>query len=319
MMTSPAPRRLLSLALRPKTAGDAERLGEALRRLSAEDVYLDSAMTRAGGVVIRGVSEEHLEVVVDRLHREFYVDASLGLPEVVHREALTRSAEGEAKHVSAAMPREYAHVKLRLHPAEVDCGIAFVNQITGGAIPAQFIPSVEAGIRDRLASGVIAGSPIADARVELYGGSYHEVDSNDAAFRRAGFLAAEQAALAAQPVLLEPLMRLEVAVPADFGAPVIRNVLARRGDIHDAEQRGETVAVTALVRLSMLFGYATDLRARTIGRGTFVMQFERYTRVIAADDDDRASFIRVPLHDAPSSGALGVSLPEPVEDDDDDR
>ena len=302
----------LSIQISPKTADDAQKLAAALRTLTAADPGLE---VRPGEspehVVIAGLSEEHLEVVIDRLAREWQVEAGVGRPKVVYREALTRPADGEMKYArQTAGGGEYAHVKLRLYPGEPGRGFVFENCITGGAIPDRFIAAVQEAIQDRLAAGVIA-APIHDARVELYDGSYHDVDSTEEAFRTAAFGATEDAARKADPVLLEPIMRVDLVVPAECLDDVIRSVASRRGEVLSLQDIGGKVVLRARVPLAELSGYGTDLRSRTRGRGTHVIQFEAFEPVRRADDDDRDSLVGAPLKPRPRPKASRVALPEP--------
>jgi elongation factor G len=309
---------LLSLAIGPKTLADAQRLARALDQLTAEDPTFSSKTDQqTGEVVIAGMGELHLEIIVDRLKREFHVEASVGRPRVTCKETLTRTAEGEMKYALQVGGRShYGHVRLRLHPAEPGTGCIFENGITGGAIPRQFIKPVEEGVKETLARGVVAGYPIDDVRVELYDGSYHDVDSTTAAFRIAGSLAAWIAVRKAGPVVLEPVMRVEVSVPTEHAADVMKNISARRGRIQSWQEHGLTTILLASVPLAGLFGYATDLRSRTRGRGTYATQFERYHpfRTDDTGDDERDSLVGAPLRPVPTLRASGIALPEPDED-----
>jgi elongation factor G len=307
---------LLSIELSPKTADDALNLAAALRVLTAADPDVE---VRPGGspdhVVIGGVSEEHLEIVLDWLKREWHVEAGVGRPTVVYREALTRPADGEMKYArQSAGSGEYAHVKLRLHPGAPGSGVVFEDGITGGAIPARFMTAVETGIRDRLAGGVV-GAPIHDVRVQLCDGSCHDADSTDDAFRRAAFGAAEDAARKADPVLLEPIMRVDIVVPAECRDDVIRSVLARRGVTQSIQDAGGNAVIRARIPLAELSGYRADLGSRTRGRGTHVIQFDAYEPVRRIDDDDRASVVGAPLRPRPRPKDSRMALPEPDDDD----
>lgn len=307
---------LLSLAS-AKDPEDALKLGHAIEQLTSEDSALRVRSGQLPGQMVIGcVSEQHLETVVARLRRDFGVEASFGRPEVAYREAVTRPAEGNGKYATqTSSGGRYGHVKIRLYPGELGTGCVFENHISGGAIPAEFIAAVEEGIRDRLARGVVAGYPIVDVRVDLYDGSYHDVDSTDAAFRIAGSLAAEEAVRNAGPVLMEPVMRVVVVVPAESLADVIRNLASRRGRIDPPRECGDTRVIRALVPVADLFGYAHDLRVRTQGRGTFAMQFDSYVRLQAPGDDDRRdSLVGAPLEPAPRPRVSGIALPEPDED-----
>ena len=226
------------------------------------------------------MGELHLEVLVDRLLREFGVAATVGRPQVAYKETLTHSAEGEARYVKQTGGRgQYGHVKIRVVPAQPGHGFEFVNDIVGGAIPREFIKSVERGIRDAMTTGVLAGYPIEDVSVSLYDGSYHEVDSSEMAFQMAGSMAFREVARRAGAVLLEPVMRVEVVVPEDYMGEVITDLNARRGKVRSMAARGGTQIVNARVPLAAMFGYATDLRSYTQGRATYSMHFDRYEQV----------------------------------------
>ncbi len=232
---------------------------------------------QTGQVVIGGMGELHLEIIVDRLKREFSVEASVGKPQVAYKETLTRPADGEMKYAKQTGGRgQYAHVKIRLFPAEPGTGYVFENEISGGAIPREFIKPVDEGIREALTRGVLAGYPIDDVKIELYDGGFHEVDSSEMAFKIAGSMAFQDAAKKAKPVLLEPVMRVEVVVPKEYIGDVMGDLASRRGRIQSQDERGGTQIVNARVPLSEMFGYATDLRSRTQGRATYSMHFDRY-------------------------------------------
>jgi elongation factor G len=312
-------RALLSLAIGPKTPADAQRLVRALEQLTGEDpIFSFTTDQQTGEVVLAGLGEPHLEVIIDRLHREFNVEASVGRLRVAFKETLTQTAAGEMKYATRVDGRgQYGHVKLRIHPAEPGTGCTFENAITGGAIPHEFIESVEEGVTQTLARGIVAGYPIDDVRIELYDGSYHDVDSTPAAFRIAGSLAAWVAVQKAKPVVLEPVMRVEVVVPIEDVHDVVANIIGRRGVIQSRQDRDGTEVIRASVPLAALFGYATDLRARTRGRGTYTMQFERYQPFRpdeSSDDEDRDSLVGVPLRPLPTLRASGIALPEPDDD-----
>jgi elongation factor G len=253
------PEPVISLAIEPKTKADQEKLGAGMQKLMAEDptfrVKTDPA---TGEVVISGMGELHLEIIVDRLKREFGVEASVGRPQVAYKETLTR------------------HAKIHVYPGDPGSGYVFENEITGGVIPKEYIKPVEEGIREALTRGVLAGYPVDDVKVELYDGSYHEVDSSEMAFKIAGSMAFQDAAKKAKPVLLEPVMRVEVVVPKEHLGDVMGNLSSRRGQIQSQEDRGGTQIIQARVPLSEMFGYATDLRSRTQGRATYSMHFDRY-------------------------------------------
>jgi len=272
------PEPVISLAIEPKTKADQEKLGHGLQKLMAEDpTFRVNTDQQTGQVIIRGMGELHLEIIVDRLKREFGVEASVGKPQVAYKETLTRPADGEMKYAKQTGGRgQYGHVKIHLYPGEPGTGYIFENEIVGGAIPKEFIKPVDEGIKEALTRGVLAGYPIDDVCVELYDGSYHDVDSSEMAFKIAGSMAFQDAAKKAKPVLLEPIMRVEVTVPKEHMGDVMGNLSSRRGHIQSQEDRGGTQIIAARVPLSEMFGYATDLRSRTQGRATYSMHFDRY-------------------------------------------
>jgi elongation factor G len=272
------PEPVISLAIEPKTKGDQEKLGQGLSKLMAEDpTFRVNNDEQTGQVVIRGMGELHLEIIVDRLKREFNVEASVGKPQVAYKETLTRAADGEGRYVRQTGGRgQYGHAKIHLQPAEPGSGYVFENEIVGGTIPREFIKPIDEGIKEALTRGVLAGYPVDDVRIELYDGSFHDVDSSEMAFKIAGSLAFQDAAKKAKPVLLEPVMRVEVVVPKDYLGDVMGDLASRRGRIQSQEDRGGTQIIKARVPLSEMFGYATDLRSRTQGRATYSMHFDRY-------------------------------------------
>jgi elongation factor G len=272
------PEPVISLAIEPKSKGDQEKLGVGLSKLMAEDpTFRVKTDEQTGQVVIAGMGELHLEIIVDRLKREFSVEASVGKPQVAYKETLTRPADGEMKYAKQTGGRgQYGHVKIHLYPGEPGTGYIFENKVTQGSIPKEFIKPVDEGIKEALTRGVLAGYPIDDVKIELYDGSYHDVDSSEMAFKIAGSMAFQDAAKKAKPVLLEPVMKVEVVVPKDYMGDVMGDLASRRGRIQQQEDRGGTQIINARVPLSEMFGYATDLRSRTQGRATYSMHFERY-------------------------------------------
>ncbi len=311
---------LLTLAVKPNTTADQGRLGRGLDALMAEDPTLSVSLGQAAGeVVIGAMGELHLEIVIDRLKREFNVEASVGRPKVAYKERLTRPADGEVKYAEQRAGRgQYAHAKIHLYPGEPGSGYVFENAIVGGAIPTKFVKPVDEGIEQALTRGVLAGYPVIDVRVVLYDGSYHDVDSSEKAFRIAGSLAFHDAATKAKPVLLEPVMQVEVVVPKEDVDDVIENLSSRRGQIQSREDRDAVQIVQARVPLSGMFGYATDLRSRTRGRGTFAMRFALYEPCDdppETKDDGNGPMVRVPLRPMPTLRDSGVALPEPIGDD----
>jgi elongation factor G len=272
------PEPVISLAIEPKTKSDQEKLGNGLQKLMSEDpTFRVKTDEQTGQVVIAGMGELHLEIIVDRLKREFGVEASVGKPQVAYKETLTRPADGEMRYAKQTGGRgQFAEVKIRLFPGEPGTGYVFENEIKGGTIPKEYIKPVDEGIKEALTRGVLAGFPIDDVRIELYDGKHHEVDSSEMAFKIAGSMAFQDAAKKAKPVLLEPVMRVEVVVPKDYLGDVMGDLASRRGRIQSQEDRGGTQIINARVPLSEMFGYATDLRSRTQGRATYSMHFDRY-------------------------------------------
>src|SRR5687768_13579885 len=277
------PEPVIAVAIEPKTKADQEKLGQSLGRLAEEDpTFQVETDHETGQTLIHGMGELHLEVIVDRLLREFNVDANVGRPQVAYRETIRQAAEKvEGRFVRQTGGRgQYGHVVINMEPAP-GAGFDFVNKIKGGSIPTEFLPAVEAGIEEALQSGVKAGYPMVDVAVELIDGSYHDVDSSEMAFKVAGSMAVQEAARRAKPVLLEPVMRVEVVTPEEFLGDVIGDLSRRRGKVSGQDQRGNALAVQATVPLGEMFGYATDLRSSTQGRATYTMQFERYEEVPA--------------------------------------
>jgi elongation factor G len=272
------PKPVISLAIEPKTKVDQEKLGLGLGKLMAEDpTFRVETDRQTGQVIIHGMGELHLEIIVDRLKREFNVEASVGRPQVAYKETITRPAEGEGRYIRQTGGRgQYGHAKIRLLPRKPGEGYEFVNDTTGGSIPKEFIKPIDQGIREAMTNGIVAGYPVVDVGVELYDGSYHDVDSSEMAFKIAGSMAFKDAAKRAKAVLLEPIMRVEVVVPKDYMGDVMGNLHSRRGHIQSQEDRGGTQIVQARVPLAEMFGYATDLRSRTQGRATYSMHFDRY-------------------------------------------
>jgi elongation factor G len=272
------PEPVISLAIEPKTKSDQEKLGQGLAKLMAEDpTFRVNTDQQTGQTIIRGMGELHLEIIVDRLKREFSVEALVGKPQVAYKETLTRPADGEMKYAKQTGGRgQYGHAKIHVYPGEPGTGYVFENGIVGGSIPKEFIKPIDEGIKEALTRGVLAGYPIDDVKVELYDGSYHDVDSSEMAFKIAGSMAFQDAAKKARPVLLEPIMRVEVTVPKEHMGDVMGNLSSRRGQIQSQEDRGGTQIVSARVPLSEMFGYATDLRSRTQGRASYSMHFDRY-------------------------------------------
>jgi elongation factor G len=272
------PEPVIQLAIEPKTKADQEKLGLGLAKLMAEDpTFRVATDPETGQVVIAGMGELHLEIIVDRLKREFNVEASVGKPQVAYKETITKASEGEGRYVKQTGGRgQYGHAKVRIIPRKPGEGYEFVNEIVGGTIPKEFIKPIDQGIREAMTTGVLAGYPMDDVKIELYDGSYHDVDSSEMAFKIAGSMAFKAGAKRAHPVLLEPVMRVEVVVPEEYMGDVIGDITSRRGHIQSMESRGGSQVINSRVPLSEMFGYATDLRSRTQGRGSYSMHFDRY-------------------------------------------
>ena len=278
------PTPVIQLAVEPKTKADQEKLGMAIQKLAQEDpTFRVATDPETGQTILSGMGELHLEIIVDRMMREFGVAANVGKPQVAYRETIRRNAEAEGRFVKQTGGRgQYGHVKIRVEPMPTGTGFEFVNDIFGGSIPKEFIKPTEAGIKEALEGGVLAGYPMSDLKVTLYDGSYHDVDSSEMAFKIAGSMAVKEGARRAKPVLLEPIMAVEVVVPEEYMGDVIGDLNSRRGRIEGMELRGTTQIIKSMVPLSEMFGYATELRSRTQGRGSFTMHFGKYEDVPAA-------------------------------------
>ncbi len=275
------PEPVISVAIEPKTKADQERLGLSLQKLAHEDpsfrVHTDE---ETGQTIISGMGELQLEIMVDRLLREFKVDANVGKPQVAYRETIRAKVQAEGKFIRQTGGRgQYGHVWLEVEPQEPGKGFEFVNKIVGGSVPREYIAPVEKGVREALEGGVLAGYPMVDVKATIFDGSYHDVDSSEMAFKIAGSMAVKEAARKAKPVLLEPVMAVEVTVPVDYLGNVMGDLNSRRGRIQNQELRGNAQVIEAHVPLSEMFGYATDLRSATQGRATYHMQFLRYEEV----------------------------------------
>ncbi len=275
------PETVISIKIEPKTKADQEKLALALKKLSQEDPTFKTRLDQeTGDTVISGMGELHLEIITDRLKREFKVEANVGKPQVAYKETIKKTAEAEGKYIRQSGGRgQYGHVLLKIEPRGRGEGFEFVDQIKGGVIPQEFIPAVEKGVKEAMEKGIVAGYPMVDLKCVLYDGSFHEVDSSEFAFKIAGSIAFQEAAKKAVPVLLEPIMRLEVVVPLEFFGDVIGDISARRGRIEETKDRGNLKVISAKVPLAEMFGYATCLRSLTQGRGTFTMEFEHYEEV----------------------------------------
>ena len=275
------PEPVIDIAIEPKTKADQDKLGASLQKLSMEDPsFRVRTDPETGQTIIAGMGELHLEVIVDRLLREFKVEANVGKPQVAYRETVTGTAEAEGRYIKQTGGRgQYGHVWLRVSPNQQGQGFLFKNSITGGAIPREFIPAIEKGAHEAMGSGVIAGYPMVDVQVELFDGSYHEVDSSEIAFKIAASMAFKAACDKAGPTLLEPIMKVEIVTPEDFMGEVIGDLNARRGKILAMHQRHSAQVIEAHVPLAEMFGYATDLRSKTQGRATYTMQFSHYAQL----------------------------------------
>ena len=281
------PEPVIRVAIEPKTKAGQEKMGIVLQKLAEEDptfrCYTDE---ETGQTIIAGMGELHLEIIVDRLLREFKVEANIGKPQVAYRETITTPADVDCKYSRQSGGKgQYGHVKIKIEP-NPEKGFEFVNAIVGGAVPKEYIPAVEAGIKGAMQSGVLAGYPVVDVKVTLYDGSYHEVDSSEMAFKIAGSMAFKDAMRKASPVLMEPIMKVAIIVPSDYLGDVMGDVNSRRGMILGQEQRTGAVQVDANIPLSNMFGYATDLRSKTQGRGQYVMEPSHYTAVPKSIADD---------------------------------
>ncbi len=282
-MTFPEP--VISVAIEPKTKADQDKMGIALQKLAEEDPsFRVKSDTETGQTIISGMGELHLDIIVDRMMREFKVEANIGKPQVAYRETIRGNADQDSKFIRQSGGKgQYGHVKVRISPAEENAGFVFENKIVGGAIPREYIEPARKGMEEALEGGILAGFPMIDVKVELYDGSYHEVDSSEMAFKIAGSMAIKDGCRKAQPCILEPMMKVEIEIPDEFTGTIIGDISRRRGRVEGQEPLGNTgnVIVRALVPLANMFGYATDLRSNTQGRGTFSMEFHNYEQVPA--------------------------------------
>ena len=276
---------VIRVAIEPKTKAGQEKMGIALAKLAEEDptfkAYTDE---ETGQTIIAGMGELHLDIIVDRMLREFKVEANIGKPQVAYRETIRGNADQDSKFIRQSGGKgQYGHVKVRISPAEENAGFVFENKIVGGAIPKEYIEPARKGMEEALEGGILAGFPMIDVKVELYDGSYHEVDSSEMAFKIAGSMAIKDGCRKAQPCILEPMMKVEIEIPDEFTGTIIGDISRRRGRVEGQGPQGNTgnVIVRALVPLANMFGYATDLRSNTQGRGTFSMEFHNYEQVPA--------------------------------------
>ncbi|MBM7555092.1 elongation factor G [Thalassobacillus pellis] len=275
------PEPVISVAIEPKSKADQDKMAVALGKLAEEDpTFQTETNVETGQTIIAGMGELHLDIIVDRLRREFKVDANIGAPQVAYRETFRSTAEVEGKFVRQSGGRgQYGHVWVKFEPNEEGAGFEFENKIVGGVVPREYIPSVEQGIKESLENGVLAGYPMVDIKATLYDGSYHDVDSNEMAFKVAASMALKEAKNKCNPVLLEPLMKVEVVIPEEYMGDIMGDVTSRRGRVEGMEARGAAQVVKAFVPLSEMFGYATALRSNTQGRGTYTMHFDHYEEV----------------------------------------
>jgi elongation factor G len=272
----PAP--VISQAIEPRTRQDQEKLTIGLQRLAAEDPsFKVTTDQETGQTIINGMGELHLEIIVDRLKREFGVDANVGRPQVAYRETIRKAAEGVGKYIRQTGGRgQYGHAEMKIEPQDTGAGFEFVNAIVGGVIPREYIKPVEEGVKEAMEGGVLAGYEMVDIKVTLHYGSFHEVDSSEMAFKIAGSMAFKDAAKKASPVLLEPIMKVEAVAPEEYMGSITGDISSRRGRIENLDMRPGTRVITAMVPLSEMFGYSTDLRSMTQGRATYTMHFHRY-------------------------------------------
>ncbi|MEX0870143.1 MAG: elongation factor G [Candidatus Spechtbacterales bacterium] len=275
------PEPVISVRIEPKTRADQDKMGIALHRLGEEDpTFQISSDEETGETIIAGMGELHLDVIVDRMKREFKVEANVGRPQVAYRETIKKESEAEGKYIRQSGGRgQFGHVKIRLEPMEAGEGFEFANEIKGGVIPQEFIPAVEKGIKEAMQKGILAGYSMVDVRATLYDGSFHEVDSSESAFKIAASMAFQDGAKRADPVLLEPVMKVEVAIPEDYLGDVTGDLSSRRAQIGEMSERGNLKTVKATVPLAEMFGYTTELRSMTQGRGNATMEFSHYAEV----------------------------------------
>jgi elongation factor G len=286
-MKFPAP--VIDVAIEPKTKADQDKLGIALQKLAEEDpTFRVHSDAETGQTIISGMGELHLEIIVDRMQREFKVDANIGRPQVAYRETIRRRVEKvEGRFIRQTGGRgQYGHVVINMEPTTAGTGFVFEDKIVGGVIPREYIGPVEQGIKEAMENGVMAGYPVVDVKVELIYGSYHDVDSSEMAFKIAGSMAFKDAAKKASPVLLEPIMNVEVVCPADYMGDILGDLSARRGRIGGMTQRGEAQVIGASVPLSEMFGYSTTLRSASQGRAVYSMEFSHYEEVPKSKADE---------------------------------
>jgi elongation factor G len=275
------PEPVIQVAIEPKSKADQDKLGIALQKLSEEDpTFRAETNAETGETTIAGMGELHLDIMVDRMRREFKVEANVGAPQVAYRETFRSSTQAEGKFIRQSGGRgQYGHVWIEFTPNEEGAGFEFENAIVGGVVPREYIPAVEKGLEDSMQTGILAGYPMVDIKAKLYDGSFHDVDSSETAFRIAASMALRAASKKATPVILEPIMKVEVVIPEEYLGDIMGHVTARRGRVEGMEARGNSQVVNAMVPLAEMFGYATTLRSATQGRGTFSMVFDHYEDV----------------------------------------
>ena len=281
------PEPVISIAIEPKSKGDQEKMSTALQKLAEEDpTFRAETDQESGQTVISGMGELHLDVLVDRMKREFGVEANIGKPQVAYRETLTQAGDCEGKYIKQSGGRgQYGHVWVKFEPNK-DKGYEFVDAIVGGVVPREYIPVVDKGLQEAMKTGVLAGYPMIDVKATLFDGSYHDVDSNEMAFKVAASLALKEAKKNCKPVLLEPIMKVDIVVPEEYLGNVMGDITSRRGRPMGQEAQGNSLKINAYVPLSEMFGYATSLRSNTQGRGTFMMLFDHYEEVPKSISED---------------------------------
>jgi elongation factor G len=308
------PALIVFVVIEPKTRADQEKLGLGLQNLAAEDrTFRVRTDPRAGHTVIHGTSELHLEVIVDRLKRDFNVAATIGRPQVAYRETIRARAEHDNTHKKHGGSGQYARIKFKVEPNPGE-GFAFDNTIDDGSVPTEFIPAIERGVLESLESGILAGYPMVDIKVELIGGDYHEEDSSETAFRICSSICFAEACRKAGPVLLEPVMRVEVIAPEQYMGSVNGDLILRRGLLEGTEVRGATLLIRALVPLSEMFGYAPELRSLTQGRASYTMHFGGYEILDGGpdrDDEDSGAPVAAPRTPTPKGNRFRLALPQP--------
>jgi len=275
------PEPVVMVAIEPKSKADQEKMGNALSKLAEEDPTFKTFTDKeTGQTIIEGMGELHLEIIVDRMKREFKVEANIGNPQVAYKETIRKSVQQEGKYIRQSGGRgQYGHVYLEIEPNEHGAGFEFVNKIVGGAIPREFIPAVQNGVAEAMSRGVMAGYPVVDTKVTLYDGTFHDVDSSEMAFKIAGSTAFQEGFKKADPVILEPIMKVEVTVPEEFTGDVVGDLNSKRGQIEEMNDRSNTKVIDCKVPLSSMFGYSTTLRSMTQGRGNYSMEFDHYAEV----------------------------------------